>query len=697
MCSNRIAGGLCKSWRQALWLNRDSWYWQHMCTWLGEEDIVHVSDDIVRAHEGGNYRELFDDFWDMRREWLSNVDHVESMDMDAHADDADDFTIHVSCRLRPSRPAGDVATMAGANKVTVPLHQRIALVKAKNAKGGGSKMSTKEAMRIITNQERVAPQHASSPSPAGMDESRETAATVMMIPPASEENEICGEDNGTIVDTDGAALSDNEENDAHADGSHNESEVVASILDVDERCGRLLTLCPSVGVRAFTFQSLMTAPTTNEECYTRSRAHAIVNDFLNGKSGAIVVYGQTGSGKTYTMFGSGTRTHRRDGVVQMACKEVVTSLTRRSRRYHASEIAGGDIGLKASFVEVYGNDVFDLLGGGERVGQNRVAGQRYVLDGHTSRSIHCAGDLDSAITSGLQYRSVGSHEMNAASSRSHTILILEYYERRWTPGDGANGERLARTRHSKLMFVDLGGSEKIHKSKVNDGISSAGSCTWSAYYEQRKRLYETININTGLFALKRCIDALNARQEVFEEWASHPINDDNAASEIHSSSSSNRRRHLPHVPYADSRLTMILASVLSADARSTANSGKIALIVTADGDDANAVETIQTLRFGEHVSRVKHAHLLSGSGGGEGGGVQSGLESVLAQMDGEIERLAGLIRDKERWVVKKETSVDPIDGTRLVKTVTVLEGAEDLHKEIDAIVKRRDQILLKCG
>ena len=120
-----------------------------------------------------------------------------------------------------------------------------------------------------------------------------------------------------------------------------------------------------------------------------------------------------------------------------------------------------------------------------------------------------------------------------------------------------------------------------------------------------------------------------------------------------------------------------------------------ALIVTADADDANAVETIQTLRFGEHVSRVKHRSQQRGSD--SNADERSGLQSVLEQMDAEIERLARLIRDRERWVVKRETSVDPVDGTKFAKTVTVLEGAEDLHSEIDAIVKRREQILLKCG
>ena len=59
------------------------------------------------------------------------------------------------------------------------------------------------------------------------------------------------------------------------------------------------------------------------------------------------------------------------------------------------------------------------------------------------------------------------------------------------------------------------------------------------YYSRRQRLAEAVNINTGLLALKRCIDALHEGQRAKREGKSPP-----------------------HVPYQDSKLTMLLSSAL---------------------------------------------------------------------------------------------------------------------------------------
>ena len=48
-----------------------------------------------------------------------------------------------------------------------------------------------------------------------------------------------------------------------------------------------------------------------------------------------------------------------------------------------------------------------------------------------------------------------------------------------------------------------------HCSKVADGVLSAGTSSWAEYYASRQRLAEAVNINTGLLALKKCIDALH--------------------------------------------------------------------------------------------------------------------------------------------------------------------------------------------
>ena len=116
---------------------------------------------------------------------------------------------------------------------------------------------------------------------------------------------------------------------------------------------------------------------------------------------------------------------------------------------------------------------------------------------------------------GTKNRALGSHSMNEHSSRGHTLLTIYIEIESKTIGD--NGDTLYITRHGKINFVDLAGSEMVKKTK------SSG-----------KALTEANNINKSLMVLGNCISAL--------------------------SKSGDRK---VHIPYRDSKLTKLLADSLS--------------------------------------------------------------------------------------------------------------------------------------
>ena len=99
-----------------------------------------------------------------------------------------------------------------------------------------------------------------------------------------------------------------------------------------------------------------------------------------------------------------------------------------------------------------------------------------------------------------------SHKLNAHSSRSHAIFIVNVE---------CFNEQNLRTFASKLTLVDLAGSEKTFAISTNDKVKE-----------------ESININTSLFYLRKVITSL---------------------SEGNPSA---------HVPYRDSKLTMLLKNSL---------------------------------------------------------------------------------------------------------------------------------------
>ena len=105
---------------------------------------------------------------------------------------------------------------------------------------------------------------------------------------------------------------------------------------------------------------------------------------------------------------------------------------------------------------------------------------------------------------------------------------------------------------STVHLVDLAGSERLKKSKATGA-----------------RKTEAVGINESLLILGKVIAAL-----------------------VESKS---------HVPYLECKLTTLLKGALGGASRTTA-------LICCRGDDSQAEETLQALRFGERCSLVTNAH-----------------------------------------------------------------------------------------
>ena len=116
-----------------------------------------------------------------------------------------------------------------------------------------------------------------------------------------------------------------------------------------------------------------------------------------------------GSGKTYSMFGahatstppSSTSTPPIEssyislkdlegrGIVPRACEEIFQAIKQRSSS--GNSIIHAEV--KVSYVEVFGDEVSDLLKYGARCGQSKVAAQQYVLSGAAERVVTSMEDI----------------------------------------------------------------------------------------------------------------------------------------------------------------------------------------------------------------------------------------------------------------------------------------------------------------
>lgn len=191
------------------------------------------------------------------------------------------------------------------------------------------------------------------------------------------------------------------------------------------------------------------------------------------------------------------------GIVPRVCDEIMTALAVR-------RACGLEVSLRVTYVEIYADEVFNLLQAGETVGAWRGVAARAVAGGQAEVEVHTRDELQALLLAGEKAKRRAATAMNERSSRAHSLLFFTLEQH--------NRETDVKLR-SRMCLADLGGSEQVKKSKATG-----------------ERLQEAVNINMGLLALKNCIKAMH--------------------------------RNKDHVPFLDSLLTMLLQDTLAGNSRS---------------------------------------------------------------------------------------------------------------------------------
>jgi len=295
--------------------------------------------------------------------------------------------------------------------------------------------------------------------------------------------------------------------------------------------------------KVFEFECVFSERATQQEVFEKG-TRDLITSALDGYNVSILAYGQTGSGKTYTMNGKeGTSwKHQETGLYFRALKEMFRLKTERKQ----------DISYEftVSVLEIYNENIRDLLGPKIPYPEEADLGLRkrpsYLkiryIDGDmfiedlTAIRAETFEDVVILMERGQSNRSVGVTNMNQYSSRSHSIVRITI-----------RGEN--RVTHTEtvaiLNFIDLAGSERIHKS---------GS--------QGEQMRETSSINRSLSALGNVIEAIKRKQS--------------------------------HVPYRDSKLTYLLQESLG-------GKSKVAMFINLSPTSATVEESLCSLNFGKRA------------------------------------------------------------------------------------------------
>ena len=208
--------------------------------------------------------------------------------------------------------------------------------------------------------------------------------------------------------------------------------------------------------------------------------------------------------------------------------------------------------VKAAFFEVYNEQLRDLLNPASGVLHCRwnIKNGFFVED---LLVVDCTSidDLIAVLHEGTRNRKSGSHELNKDSSRSHTIMTV------YLISEAASEEGHNFKRYGKVYFVDLAGSERLKETKSKGGM-----------------VKETGNINRSLFALGKVISCLGSR-----------------------------RNQGKHIPYRDSKLTMLLMDSLG-------GSSRCLMIANVSPAEAYADETMSTLNYATRAMNIKNKPIV---------------------------------------------------------------------------------------
>ena len=213
-----------------------------------------------------------------------------------------------------------------------------------------------------------------------------------------------------------------------------------------------------------------------------------------------------------------------------------------------------DYSVSASFLEVYGEDVFDLLDADRKslpLREDSAGG--VVIAGLTRRPVSNPTEILQVLHEGTMNRTTAATLMNLTSSRSHAVFTIHLTQViRSETGD------VDMTSNSKFTFVDLAGSERMKKTGA-----------------QGERAREGIKINEGLLALGNVINALADEERIAKEKKIH-------------------------VPYRQSKLTRLLQDALGGNSQTL-------FLACVSPSNTNASETLSTLHYANRARNIRNA------------------------------------------------------------------------------------------
>lgn len=219
--------------------------------------------------------------------------------------------------------------------------------------------------------------------------------------------------------------------------------------------------------------------------------------------------------------------------------------------------------VTASYFEIYNEFIFDLLDAADRKRKSATSKSGLEIKEHPVLGVYVKGlqehvvdsaeKLQKTIDQGIRSRTVASTQMNADSSRSHSVFVITVRQK--------DVEDETKNIFAKVNLVDLAGSERV-KSTGNSGAT----------------LKEGANINKSLSELGNVMNALVAQA---------------------------KGKKGVFVPYRNSKLTRVLQESLGGNSIT-------AMLAALSPASSYYEETMSTLKYANRAKAIKvRVHALA--------------------------------------------------------------------------------------
>lgn len=329
---------------------------------------------------------------------------------------------------------------------------------------------------------------------------------------------------------------------------------------------------------------------------------------FGGYNGTIFAYGQTGSGKSFSMTGVTGGPETLEGLIPRVNRAIFDRVVKERVENPNKRFL-----VECSYFEIYNEIIYDLLDsngngkkakGGLEIKEHSVLGI-YVKD-LQERVVETREEIVELMALGAQSRTVGYTQMNAESSRSHSIFTIKIHQK--------DAEDETKSVFAKINLVDLAGSERA---------ASTGA--------HGDRLREGANINKSLSALGNVINALveasRASKKVF-------------------------------IPYRNSKLTRVLQESLGGNSLCS-------MLATLSPASINFAETLSTLRYASRAKSIKVNAKKN-----EASSQISQLNEEIAALKQKLQEQMGATlgldpKEKDDIVTKYEKQIQEMDRVRL--------------------------------